>query len=67
MRRGGQGCTASIKGKYPTSTGPFGSCHSFVTLRNWRLVDFEQLCKTQNETVIKELSIFGRNFLEASV
>ena len=30
-------------------------------------MDFEQLCKTQNETVIKELSIFGRNFLEASV
>ena len=27
--RGSQGCSASIKGNYPTSTGPFGSCHSF--------------------------------------
>jgi hypothetical protein len=28
------------------------------------VVDFEQLCRTQNETVVKELSIAGHNVLE---
>jgi hypothetical protein len=28
------------------------------------VVDFEQLSGTQNETVVKELSIAGRNVLE---
>ena len=31
-RRGGQGCTASIKGNYTASASPFSFCHSFDTL-----------------------------------
>ena len=39
-------------------------CHA-LTME--AVVDFEQLCGTHNETVVKELSIAGRNILETSV
>ena len=62
-RRGGQGCTASIKGTILHLPAHLG-LDTRLTRSMEAVVDFEQLSGTQNETVLKELSIAGRNVLK---
>ena len=62
-RRASQGCTASIKGSYPTSTGHLGLVTG-LTRTMEAVVNFVQLSGIENETVVNELSVAGRNVLE---
>jgi hypothetical protein len=62
-RREIQGSTPSIKGNYTVSVG-----HLVLVTRLTRtmeaVVDFEQLCGKQNETIVKGLCIAAHNVLE---